>query len=304
MAQPPATKTRDRAAEERERLARNLLTFSAIVAPAFAVAKIYVVANFDLDTTLAVMQGAGAVNVAVTALVASLPALATWLLLAIPVLAYWAYEPGGGLVSRWLAVRSNIPVPMQILLGVSFLVSLFISPWPVVVLWIVMFTASLWVVPSLVARARTAILRDSAAAAARDRAAGPRSGSAAASDSASESESESESESTLRGHQGLRRMLLLGSGLLLVAALLIDPRPWMPAERLSTADGPTVGYVVSEGEWIRLLDENSRQIQILRTDQVTERVLCRIAPPARYASPFELVRGLFIRTPTGRLPRC
>ena len=82
----------------------------------------------------------------------------------------------------------------------------------------------------------------------------------------------------------------------------------MPAERLTAPDGRVaVGYVVSDGEWIRLLTEPGRRIEIYRTDQITARKPCRIAPPARYASPFALIRGLLLtggQTPVEKLERC
>lgn len=280
--QPPSANP-DQPTEVRERVARNLLTFGAVVAPAFAVAKIFVVTNFDLDTTLAVMQGAGAVNVAVTALVASLPTLVTWLMLAIPVVAFWVYEPGGPATQRWLALRRDLPLPVQMLLAVSFVIALFIAPWPVVLTWVALVAASIWLAPAIAIRARSAA------------------------GSLGLISSDTASARIERRFQGLRRLLAVGSGLLLVAALLIDPRPWMPAERLTAPDGSiAVGYVVSDGDWIRVLTEPGRRIEIYRTDQISGRELCRIAPPARYASPFQLVRGLIPgdRTPVEKLARC
>lgn len=283
MVQSPLSGTPDHPAEVRERVARNLLTFGAVVAPAFAVAKIFVVTNFDLDTTLAVMQGAGAVNVAVTALVASLPTLVTWLMLAIPVVAFWIYEPGGPAAQRWLALRRDLPLPVQVLLASSFAIALFIAPWPVVLTWVALVAASIWLAPALANRAR------------------------AAAGSLGLTSRESASARTERRFEGLRRLLAVGSGLLLIAALLIDPRPWMPAEKLTGTDnGVAVGYVVSDGEWIRLLTEPGRRIEIYRTDQIRERTLCRIAPPARYASPFQLIRSLIPGdpSPVEKLNRC
>ncbi|MGH8836552.1 MAG: hypothetical protein ACRDWG_16385 [Actinomycetes bacterium] len=284
MVEPRAPGSPDQPVDVRERVARNVLTFGAVVAPAFAIAKIFVVTNFDLDTTLAVMQGAGAVNVAVTALVASLPTLVTWLMLAIPVAAFWVYEPGGPATQRWLALHRDLPLMVQALLVFSFAVALFIAPWPVVLTWIGLLAASIWLVPAVAARAR------------------------AAAGSLGLTSREAAQLRTERRFQGLRRLLAIGSGVLLIAALLIDPRPWMPAERLTAPDGRVaVGYVVSDGEWIRLLTEPGRRIEIYRTDQISARKPCRIAPPSRYASPFELVRGLLLtgsRTPVEKLDRC
>jgi len=301
--QPPGYGSPEHPAEVRERVARNLLTFTAIVAPAFAVAKIFVVTNFDLDTTLAVMQGQGAVNVAVTAFVASLPTLVTWLMLAIPVVAFWVYQPGGPARQRWLALRRDLPFAVQVLLVASFVVALFIAPWPVVLTWVGLLAVSIWLAPAIAVRARAAAgsLRLSSADSTTD-------GSTdSAADSATDSPADSASARAERRFHGLRRLLALGSGLLLIAALLIDPRPWMPAERLTAPDGRiAVGYVVSDGEWIRVLTEPGRRIEIYRTDQIGARQLCRIAPPARYASPFQLLRTLVPggRTPVEKLSRC
>jgi hypothetical protein len=284
MAEPRAPGSPGHPVDVRERVARNVLTFGAVVAPAFAIAKIFVVTNFDLDTTLAVMQGAGAVNVALTALVASLPTLVTWLMLAIPVAAFWVYEPGGPATQRWQALHRDLPLAIQALLVFSFAVALFIAPWPVVLTWIGLLAASIWLVPAVAARAR------------------------AAAGSLGLTSREAAQLRTERRFQGLRRLLAIGSGMLLIAALLIDPRPWMPAERLTAPDGRVaVGYVVSDGEWIRLLTEPGRRIEIYRTDQITAREPCRIAPPARYASPFALIRGLLLtggQTPVEKLDRC
>jgi hypothetical protein len=71
-------------------------------------------------------------------------------------------------------------------------------------------------------------------------------------------------------------LLVLALGAL---AFVVDPRPWMPTERVTFQDGTSqVGYVVSGGPDEFALLTQDRRIELREADQVQSRALCSMTP--------------------------
>jgi hypothetical protein len=60
-------------------------------------------------------------------------------------------------------------------------------------------------------------------------------------------------------------------------------RVWLPAELISTNNGSeNVGYVLkTDGNWTTILWDSDRNIEIMRTSNITSRMICRIGKPDR-----------------------
>jgi hypothetical protein len=88
-----------------------------------------------------------------------------------------------------------------------------------------------------------------------------------------------------------------------VVDALIRPDLWLPAERLKASDGSElVGYVVGlDGDWMTILLEAERRLELLPKGKVVSRHVCSVSSTARRQTLVELI---FRLKPRLRYPPC
>ena len=81
----------------------------------------------------------------------------------------------------------------------------------------------------------------------------------------------------------------------------VDETPWVAPERIEIGGGQIVGYVVSSGDWITVLTEETRTIRHLRDDEIVARELCDLDRRSGFRT---LPQFLSAETGAGRYPPC
>jgi hypothetical protein len=78
------------------------------------------------------------------------------------------------------------------------------------------------------------------------------------------------------GRAEARFYYVLLNGLVLLQVVLLGSQMWLPAERLTLGDeGLKTGYVLADdGKWMAVLDDDTRLVQLLHSESVTERSIC------------------------------
>lgn len=80
-------------------------------------------------------------------------------------------------------------------------------------------------------------------------------------------------------------------------------RPWLPAEKIDLKSGEArVGYVIAtDKDWYTILDERTRTISYIRTEDILNRTVCRAGSPPR-ATPAPLIH--LKPVPVSPVPAC